>query len=392
NLSLSGGNDNTTYYFSVSNVNSEGVIPNNTFDRTTFKLSANTKLSDKFSTGASVNYITSKANRIQQGSNISGIMLGLLRTPPTFDNSAGYEFPDGTQRNYRGGPGYDNPYWTSNNIAYKDDLHRMIGNFNINYYATPWLSFTYRLGTDTYTTSVKDQFAINSNEYPAGRVYTDRYTSTDINSDLLMNINTDLSQDLALGITLGHNMYQRETNYVNGEANGLDIPGFYNMRNSSDVIPSEGTFKKRTAAFFGDFGLSFQDMIFVNFTDRLEWSTTLPVDESPFNYWSASAGCVFTELPMLQGNSVLPFGKLRVSYAQVANDAAAYSNATYYVQAGAGDGWSTIGMNYPFTNPLGSFSGFTYSGVLGDPLLGPELQNTFEVGADLRFFNGRVGI
>jgi len=30
-------------------------------------------------------------------------MLGLLRTPPTFDNSAGYEFSDGTQRNYRNG-------------------------------------------------------------------------------------------------------------------------------------------------------------------------------------------------------------------------------------------------------------------------------------------------
>jgi TonB-linked SusC/RagA family outer membrane protein len=391
NLSLSGGNDNTTYFFSVSNVNSKGVIPNNTYNKTTFKISADTKLSDKFTTGASVNYITTDANRIQQGSNISGVMLGLVRTPPTFNNAGGYEFPDGRQRTYRGGGGYDNPYWVSNNIAYEDDLHRMIGNINFNYFAAPWLSFTYRLGTDTYTTSVKDRFAKFSNAFPAGYVYTDRYTATDINSDLLANINTSLTEDLDLSITLGQNMYQRRTNYVSGVANGIDIPGFYNMRNSSDVTPNEGTFEKRTAAFFGDFGLSFQDMIFLNFTDRLEWSTTLPVEETPFNYWSLSGGFVFTELPMLKDNAVLPFGKLRASYAQVANDATAYSNATYWFQAGTADGWTT-GVSFPFSNPLGSFGGFSYSGTLGDPLLRPELQSTFEIGADLRFFNGRFAV
>jgi hypothetical protein len=38
-------------------------------------------------------YLNSGGYRVQQGSNILGLMLGLLRTPPTFDNSNGVEDP-----------------------------------------------------------------------------------------------------------------------------------------------------------------------------------------------------------------------------------------------------------------------------------------------------------
>jgi len=65
-------------------------------------------------------------------------MLGLLRTPITFDNSNGASNPtdptafllaDGTQRDYRGGPGYDNPYWVINRNPFHEDLDRYYGSF-----------------------------------------------------------------------------------------------------------------------------------------------------------------------------------------------------------------------------------------------------------------------
>ena len=55
-------------------------------------------------------------------------MLGLV-IYSTFDNSAGYQFPDGTQRNYRNGSGYDNPL-DCNNISFDENVN-VYGNLAI---------------------------------------------------------------------------------------------------------------------------------------------------------------------------------------------------------------------------------------------------------------------
>jgi len=90
--SVSGGNAVTTFYASLSNTNVKGVVPNNTFNRTTFSLNASHKPAKNLKISAIVNYSNVVANRKQQGSNLSGVMLGLLRTPPTFNDAYGYCF------------------------------------------------------------------------------------------------------------------------------------------------------------------------------------------------------------------------------------------------------------------------------------------------------------
>jgi TonB-linked SusC/RagA family outer membrane protein len=386
-LSISGGGETTTYFVSLSNQKQNGIIPNNSFNKTTFKLAGETKLTKKLSTSASMTFMNNAGDRIQQGSNISGVMLGLVRTPPTFNNAAGYRFPDGKQRTYRGGGGYDNPYWTANENIYKDDVNRMIGNLSVLYEATNWLSFSYRIGTDWYTRGSKVHFAQYSCAFPAGRVETSRDLNQDINSDLIMSIKKSLSQSFFLTASVGNNMFQSYGNGSSGVAAGIQIPDFYNLRNSSSVTPSEFTYEKRTAAFFGDLGLSYKDMFFLSATGREEWSTTMPAANNKFFYPSVSAGFVFTEIPALKGNNVLSFGKLRASYAIVANDAGAYNTTTYYSKAGFGDGWTT-GITFPF---LGK-GGFTLNDGMGNNLLKPEQMKSFEVGGEMRFFMNRLYI
>lgn len=384
-LSISGGGETTTYFASLSNQKQDGIIPNNSFNKTTFKLSGESKLTKRLSTSASMTFMNSAGDRIQQGSNVSGVMLGLVRTPPTFDNAAGYKFPDGKQRTYRGGGGYDNPFWTANENIYKDDVNRLIGNFSILYAATDWLSFNYRIGTDWFTRGSKVHWAQYSCAYPAGRLETYRDLNQDINSDLIMSIKKSLGQTFFLTASVGNNMFQSYGNSSSGVAAGLQIPDFYNLRNSSSVIPSETTYEKRTAAFFGDIGLSYKDMIFLNGTGREEWSTTMPVGKNKFFYPSVSAGFVFTEIPALKDSKVISFGKLRASYAIVANDAGAYNTTTYYSKAGFGDGWTT-GISFPF---LGK-GGFTLNDGMGNNLLKPEQMKSFEVGGELRLFMNRL--
>ena len=386
-VDISGGDERGTFYMSLANTTEEGVVPNNTFSKTNFKLSGTRDVSSKLSVGATMNYVNSEGNRIQKGSNISGVMLGLLRTPPNFDNSYKYQLADGSQRSYRFGGGYDNPYWTANKNLYNDNVNRLFGNLNLSYLATDWLSFTYRFGADMWFKDVKDYFEIGSNQFPTGRVSDWNSVNQDFNSDLIMTIDQQITPDLGFTLTAGHNMFQSKYSYTQAIAFGLTDLGFYRMNNSSDVRGYEGTSQKRTAAFYGDLAFDYRGMLFLNATGRQEWSTTMPVDNNSFFYPSVSAGFVFTELPGLQGNTALPFGKIRASYASIANDAALYATDNYYFRAGPADGW-TNGISYPF---LG-INAFTLGGTIGNTDLVPESMNSFEVGVDLRFLNGRLGL
>ncbi len=395
---ITGGTDVSSFFLSISNDNNESVIPNNTFDKTAIKYSGDFDFTSKFSGGIDLNYVVSGGNRIQRGSNISGVMLGLLRTPPTFDNSGagldpaafadgklGYEFADGTQRTYRHGTGYDNPYWIANNISYQDKVNRTIGNVHFNYKPLDWMSFTYRLGADVYGKAVKEYFAKNSNAYKQG--YRNKYNEVnqELNSDLMMNINKDINEDLNINFMLGQNLYERKYNYTQGIANGLTEDKFYNLSNTSSILAYEGTYHKRTMAYYGSLDLAYKNFLYVGFTGRNEWSTTMPEDANNFFYPSANIGFVFSEL--LPKNDIFSFGKLRASYAIVANDGPAYATNTYYVTPGIGDGW-TDGISWPF---LGT-SAFTYSGALGATSFRPEKMTSMEVGADLRFFNNRLSL
>ncbi|MEE4116242.1 MAG: SusC/RagA family TonB-linked outer membrane protein [Marinilabiliaceae bacterium] len=386
-VSLTGGSEEATFYMSIGNSTEDGVVPNNTFDKTTFKLTGDAKLHEKFSVSGSINYANTYGNRIGGGSNVSGVMLGLFRTATTFDNSAGYMFPDGTQRNYRGGGGYDNPYWVSYNIAYQDRTNRMYGNIGFNWDPLPWLNVTYRLGTDWYDRQVKTFYAKYSRGSSQGSDSEDHDFNQLINSDLLVNMSKSFGDNLNLKATIGHNMYQTAGRGVSAWVNNLDIPGFYQVSNSAAISANEGRSKRRTAAIFGDVGVEWMDMVFANVTLRNEWSTTLPEGANSFMYPSFNGSFIFTELPVLKDNAILSFGKLRASYAITANDAAASSTYTPFFKSGAGDGW-TSGINFPMMG----YSGFTLGGTVGNTNIKPETQTTFEVGADLRFFLNRFGV
>ncbi len=168
---------------------------------------------------------------------------------------------------------------------------------------------------------------------------------------------------------------------------GLELPGFYNLSNSSDISTSEYTKKIRRAGIFGELELSFKDMIYLTLTGRNDWSTTLPKDNNSFFYPSASLGWVFTELDFLKGNRIMPFGKIRFSVAQIANDPGVYQTQTYYSRASVWD-YYTWGLNFPL---LGQ-AGFTLNQTLGNLELEPEETTSWEVGVDLKFFNNRLAI
>jgi len=393
NVSIASGNQTMKYYFSIGNRDQSGVIPNNKFSRTTARLNAESQLTPKLSAATNMGFTNSNGNFIQQGSNVSGVMLGLLRTPPSFQNGDGtddesfWKLPDGRQITYRNGGGYDNPYWTANENYFQDDVNRFTGNSIFKYQATDWLSFTMNNGIDWYNRRYQDYLSVNSRAIPTGRLIEYSYYGRVINSDFFANISKRFGDNFGLNAIIGHNLYESYGKSVSGTANGLSIPEFVQLSNTADQATGSGTTQYRTQAVFADISLDFMNMFYLGITGRNDWSTTMPEKNLSAFYPSTNFGFVFTEIEALRGNKILSFGKLRASYAITANIASPYGTSNSFQPATTGDGW-TDGNSFPL---MGN-TGFTLGDVMGNPDLRHEKQTTYEGGVDLRFFSNRLTI
>jgi TonB-linked SusC/RagA family outer membrane protein len=393
NLSLSGGNKDSRFFLSIGNSNIKGIVPNNTFAKTTIKVSGESKLGSKVKVLGSANYIRSGGDRVQQGSNTSGVMLGLFRCTPTFDNSNGhgkdgykfedsYMYEDGTPRRYAG---YDNPNWTVNKNILTDQVDRIMGYASLVYNPMSNLTVTYRLGEDLYSDRRQGHTALMSANIPGGQQEDDHHYNNDINSDLTVNYNKDLFTDFNANITVGNNLFSSYNQQLYVQGNDFVIPDFYHMSNTSSQIVRERTTKYRTSALYADLQFSFKNMLYLGFTGRNEWSTTLPANDNSFFFPSASLGFIFSELPGLKGNNILTFGKIRGSIAKIANHASPYSTMNVYTTAGISDGWAS-GGSFPFNG----VAGFNISNTMANPTIKPEILKSREIGLELKLFNNRA--
>ncbi len=402
-LSISGGNDIATFRFSASNHDQEGITPNEEYQRKTLSLASTLKANDALTFQATLNYARSDLQRIQQGSNTSGLLLGLYRTPSSFDNSNGfgfdavnepssYIFPDGSQRNYRGGGGYDNPYWVINNALRDEEVHRFFGSFQANYAVNDWLNFGMNLGTDIANDFRKQNFEIGSRTNTSGTVILDEYTTRI--TDFYFNISGSgqLNEDFSLNYLVGMNMFSsnRHNAYTQGDA--LVFQGFLDISNATAISAAEDDTRFRTLGIFGQIETSWRNIAFVTLTARQDYDSRLvtpgafDAGAAGFFYPSVSTSFVFTEL--IPENNILSFGKLRASWAQVgAPPPFAYLTSTPYETNNVGDGWGTA-LSWPIQNT----TSFDLDNQLGNPGLTPELSTTIEVGADLRFLDGKFGL
>ena len=399
NASVSGGTDKISYYLSSGHLSSNGIVPNATFARSTFRANIEAKLTEKLSASMAANFINSGGYRIQRGSNLDGVMLGLLRNTPTFDIGNGkvgreaaddvntYVVPStGDQRSYRWGL-YDSPYWTVNKNPFEDDVNRMIGYVGLTYEFTPWLKASYKLGMDYFSEERDGAFDINPG-WSVGQVYQSWRSSRDINSDFLLMFNKNVGSDLNVSATVGHNYCSTKVSTQSITGNQLAFSDYYNIRNAVSVISSDAIAQRELVGVFGTVNLSFRDYLFVNLSARNDWSSTLPEGQNSFFYPAASVGFAFTEAFGMSQNPILPYGKLRVSWGQVGNDAPIYATANYFnVGLIGGDGFID-GINFPAYD----LTAFERSTVLGNPNLLPETTTTFEIGAELKFLSGRIGL
>ncbi len=408
-VSISSGNRNGNMYFSIGRLTQEGVIPLNTFERTTAKLSGETELGPKLRLSASASYINSGGQRVGRGDNFTGVVQGIYRTPPHFDifngqddptNPIAFQYPNGSQRHYRNqnqingmnptdpGLGPDSPLWTINKNPYRDRVHRVLGYSQLNYQILPWLGAMFRAGADVFTDRRVHAFDIGSfgGDGRFGRIYEETYVNTTFNTDLLLTAEKKFG---LVGLTglVGHNFFDNDETRSYLDGNTFNQPGLFNISNATVIAnPAQYRTRRRTFAGYASAKADYAGWAFVEATLRNEWASTLPEQNNSFLFPSVSAGLIVTDALKLD-NPVLSYAKVRASYAQVGNIPDPYQTQTFYERASATDGFGN-GISFPIRGS--NVGGSTIADQIGNPDLKPESNSTLEAGVDLGFLRNRI--
>ncbi|MEN7548198.1 SusC/RagA family TonB-linked outer membrane protein [Rapidithrix thailandica] len=406
-ISLGTSGDKGDVYLSLSHLDQDGIIKeNSTYQRTTGRINANRYLGKLFTVKTSAGYTRTTSNRVQMGSNLSGLFLGGLRTPAdffsedyegTYIDPSGFEFPERQRayRNYLGAntsSGYDNPLWMMRNITSKAVVNRFIGKLELGFDPLSWLNITARGGLDFYTDEREDFYPIlSAGENSGGRFTKETITRSQLNLDLIARANFKLNDYINTNFLVGLGLNEQKLDDHGATTrqftNPLSPPQLSNgtggnrfLFNYEEVI--------RTIGYYATAGVELYDQVFVNLSGRVDALSSLPVSDNTFFYPAGDIAWQFTKI--LPQNSILTFGKLRAGYGKVGRGPDPYLLKTTFINpdnntdGGFGEGWG------PGVNPDAYGGGFAISNVAGNPDIKPETKIEFEVGADLRFINDRL--
>ncbi|WP_207429578.1 SusC/RagA family TonB-linked outer membrane protein [Pedobacter sp. SYSU D00535] len=387
NISLNGGNEKTAFRVSFGSTNINGIIPNSGYDRYTVRLTGDSELSSRIKVGGTVNYTNSSATRSQNGSNLAGVMLPLLRMPIGFDIN-NYQNPDGTNNNYFAS--YDNPLFSAYNNPYTDETDRIFGNIYGDAKLNNTFTLSLKVGSDAYGTVGNQIYAFSSrgNDYGdgSGQMNRTNVSFRNLYSDLLLKFNKKFgtSPFTISGLVGGNiNYTQFQSSFQRGR--DISIPNFYNFSSFKELYVSNNDTYRNSQALLADVTLDYGNILFLTLTGRNEWSTTFGKNSKGFFYPKADLSYVFSHL--VKNQDILSYGKVRLAYSNVGIAPGVYDDRTYFTTPTIADGM-TNGFSFPYMGQ----NGYAISNVISGFGLVPERNIGREVGLELKFLNGRIGL
>lgn len=397
-LSISGGGDRGTYFFSMARIDQEGIIRESDYDRTNVRFNNKLFLTDWLTLSTKSSYTNSNSNRIQQSSNTAGLMLGLLRTSPDFDQTdyiGTYFDDDGTptpfrHRSYRRpvgnvqNPTYNNPLWTINEQLATTAVNRFVVTPQLTITPSNSLQVILRGNADVSSDKRVYFFPIGSGgDRNVGIFAEDLIGRQEYNFDAIAKGSFDLREMVGLTATVGWSIndrnYQRNSGRVTGFlVNARKQTSALNTANGNTSFENFKTFRRSNRGY-GVLNFDLFDELFVNLSGGLEASSTV---NGSFFYPAADIAWNFTNTVV--NSKVLSFGKLRVSYGQVG-----VQPAPHRAQNIAEGGFSYSSYSDPLLIDLFG-GGFRLDDDLGNPNLEPEIKTEWEIGTDLRFFQDKL--
>ena len=371
-------NGKTGIRFTYTDMRNKDIVPKTHMSRDIFNLRANTT-AGKFDLDFSANYTREDVkNRPALGDSKSNIGKNLMTLATTYDQEwlKTYQDANGEYSNWNGMDPYNvNPYWdvykNSNNS--KKDQFRFNGKVVWN--ITQHLKIQGTAGAELNWFTFEDYKAPTTPGYESGYLQNNNFRNRMYNFELLA-LYTNSWVDFDFNATLGGNLYKVNNQTIVTTAKDMKIRDVVALMSFNEVSVEPYSYRKQINSVYGAVNLGWKHMLYFDATLRGDQSSTLPISNNMYIYPSFSGSFVFSEL--LKLGDKLPYGKVRMSWAQVGSDTDPYQLGLVYTKS-------------KFAYP-GYTIGYISNGTIPNKDLKPTKTNSFEMGLELKFLKNRIGL
>ena len=371
-------NGKTGIRFTYTDMHNKDIVPKTHMSRDIFNLRANTT-AGKFDLDFSANYTREDVkNRPALGDSKSNIGKNLMTLATTYDQEwlKTYQDANGEYSNWNGMDPYNvNPYWdvykNSNNS--KKDQFRFNGKVVWN--ITQHLKIQGTAGAELNWFTFEDYKAPTTPGYESGYLQNNNFRNRMYNFELLALYNNSWG-DFDFNATLGGNLYKVNNQTIVTTAKDMKIRDVVALMSFNEVSVEPYSYRKQINSVYGAVNLGWKHMLYFDATLRGDQSSTLPISNNMYIYPSFSGSFVFSEL--LKLGDKLPYGKVRMSWAQVGSDTDPYQLGLVYTKS-------------KFAYP-GYTIGYISNGTIPNKDLKPTKTNSFEMGLELKFLKNRIGL
>lgn len=371
-------NGKTGIRFTYTDMRNKDIVPKTHMSRDIFNLRANTT-AGKFDLDFSANYTREDVkNRPALGDSKSNIGKNLMTLATTYDQEwlKTYQDANGEYSNWNGMDPYNvNPYWdvykNSNNS--KKDQFRFNGKVVWN--ITQHLKIQGTAGAELNWFTFEDYKAPTTPGYESGYLQNNNFRNRMYNFELLALYNNSWG-DFDFNATLGGNLYKVNNQTIVTTAKDMKIRDVVALMSFNEVSVEPYSYRKQINSVYGTVNLGWKHMLYFDATLRGDQSSTLPISNNMYIYPSFSGSFVFSEL--LKLGDKLPYGKVRMSWAQVGSDTDPYQLGLVYTKS-------------KFAYP-GYTIGYISNGTIPNKDLKPTKTNSFEMGLELKFLKNRIGL
>ncbi len=419
-ITVGGSNDKYDARFSYTNIYQNGIIPYSDLRKNIFFLSGNYKLNKHLSFGADVNFskqsvqgdfndsyanqTSGSFNQWFDRNNDIHIMKQLkdLKTIDGYTASWNWWGPNYYAK-YGNGYGIDgfkkpafwyNPYTWLENFKQVRERSTLLSNLHADYAFNEHFDLNVMVTTNRMNYAYRYEFPFALSHSAAPDLYNPYVNAFGIYNSAAIenNYSTKLSYKQTfdqfdvrafVGGNIRYNRYNRASTEIpySAHSGGLILPDVYLFSNASK-LPATQTYRseKKVYSLYGNVSVGYKSMLYLDASYRQDWSSALPANNNGYGYPSVGLSFIFTQL--MKNHSLLSFGKVRISWAQVGNDIGAYLiNPVYPISANT----------YEMSNGVTTAPMYTITSKVA-PDLKPALNTSFETGFDLKFLKNRIGL
>ena len=357
------------------------LIPKTHMARNTLNLRTNTTITKFLDLDFKVTYTHEGVkNRPAVADHRANIAKNLMTLSTTFDQAwlkEHYEDENGEYYNWNDGDVYNiNPYWVLHKMTNRSWKDNYKGSAVIRYRPLKQLTLQATAGTDI------NYFTFEEFAYPTspgrerGMLSTKDYKNRMYSAELLA-IYKGKFKKWDYGATLGGNLYKTDNKTQIVTAQNMIMRDAKTLQSFTEKTIREEIYRRQINSVYGSMNFAYDNFAFLDMTLRGDCSSTLPVNNNVYWYPSVSGSLLFSELLHVDKN-IMPYGKVRASWAKVGNDTSPYMLRPTYEMA----------LNSFGQYPMAAIS----SDVIPNKNLKPTMTNSIELGFELKFLKNRLGL